>query len=179
MNAILKTSIFTFIVAISGCANNSITSVNPNNLSDKEALIIVSGGAYETCKMTPISAHVQKANKLYTVSETIIHLNNPYIESHFDDEYGLVRTIVVKPGEYELKFFTQNPYLSLKDSIITKPFTMKPRQIRYIGEMHSNRCVGVTIKVNNRSERDLNYVRKLASNLNLENVDIDLVELIK
>ncbi len=80
--------------SLTGCAAPlpSIHDVEPNNFTDQQALLIVSGGADETCISFSCAFIVKevKAKPALISSIGVMALNNDFVAGDFKDEYGLL-----------------------------------------------------------------------------------------
>lgn len=172
------------VVVMSGCASlESIESVEINNLKEDQAVIILSTGSLIACKFNTAQIVVKDSNKNPALLSSIgvYQLNNAYIHSHFETEYGLVFSTVLKPGTYDFWLSNSNPFVSYNAPMLTKPITLKPKEVRYVGEFYSDNCGGngdMNVKVNDRSERDLNLIKTRKEDLSLEKVVVEPAEIL-
>ncbi|MBD1388351.1 hypothetical protein IC617_02825 [Neiella sp. HB171785] len=164
------------LLALSGCAQPlpTILNVDPNELSNEQAVLIVSAGAAETCISFSSAFVIKESAKQPTLGDSIgvYQLNNNFVDSDFDDEYAKVYSTVLKPGQYDLWLYHQNPYFSFDDPVFTKPFTLEGGQVTYIGEVHSDGCNSMQITVKNKSERDLWQIKSYQPEIDLSKVII-------
>ena len=108
---------------LAGCAaaqHPSIHNVDPLNLKDNESIFIVSSGASETCKVE--ASYVLVKNGEEKIS--LFPINNGFSDSMFDDEFGLVFTMVVSPGVYEFWHYAGHPYVS-DEYPLTNPILLR------------------------------------------------------
>lgn len=101
-----------------------------------------------------------------------MQMNNRFVESHFDDEYALVHSMVLSPGEYEFWLYSQNPSANYPDPVLSQAFSLAAGKISYVGEIHATGCGRVSIRLSDERSRDLEYLKKTNPDLNLEMVEI-------
>ena len=175
----IKLSITLILAGIlAGCAAAqypSIHNVDPLHLKDNESIFIVSSGASETCKVEASYVLVKSGEEKIS----LFPLNNGFSDSMFDDEFGLVFTMVVPPGVYEFWHYAGHPYVS-DEYLLTNPISIKPKEIKYIGEFYAfGGCGNPRISIRDRRNRDINRVMLDAPGLNDKSIIIDIVEPIK
>lgn len=165
------------VSALTGCATTlpTVNDVDLDNLQENQSVLIFSAGAYEACKINTVQVVVKKAENEATFSDSIgiYQVNNGYIDSFFESEYGLVYSTVLEPGEYNFWLSNTNPFFSYDEPIITETFTLHPKEIKYIGEIYGDRCGGhgeITMLVHDKNERDLKYIQA-----NVEGIDINKI----
>ncbi|HFQ5139303.1 TPA: hypothetical protein ACGUV0_004202 [Vibrio vulnificus] len=164
---------------VSGCATtlDTISSVDVNNLQDNQAVILFSAGSKVACKFNTAQIVVKESSKEANLASSIAvyQLNNAYIESVFDDEYGLVYSTVLKPGNYDFWLSNTNPFVSYKNPMLTESVALKPKEVMYLGEFYSDNCGGdgdLNVTINNKSERDLRFINQHNGELDINNVTI-------
>lgn len=169
--------------ALTGCAAPlpSIHNVDVNHLTAEQAMLIVSTGADETCISFSSTLVVKEFSENATLLSSIgvMQLNNDFVASDFTKEYGKVYTLVLQPGKYDFWLNSQNPYMEIKDPVISEPITLLPKQIKYVGEVHSDGCGSLYITMNNKIERDIKFLQKIKPELNIGKVIIEPVKLKK
>ncbi|NIQ14894.1 MAG: hypothetical protein GTO02_11020 [Candidatus Dadabacteria bacterium] len=105
-------------------------------------------------------------------------INNSFVDSMFDDEYGRVFSLLLSPGKYDFWLDSTHPWLQYDSPLFTKPITLKPKEIKYVGEFYANGCLNISLTIRDNSLRDINKIKSLEPNLNEEKVNIDIVELL-
>ncbi|MDF2153435.1 hypothetical protein [Vibrio sp. CAU 1672] len=169
---------------LAGCATPTlipnILSVDPNNLSEQQAILIVSTAADETCTSFSSAIVIKESNQPPTLLSSIgtMQLNNSFVKSDFKGEYAKVYSTIIKPGEYDFWLQSQNPYFEFTDPLLTSSFTLEPGEIKYVGEIHSDGCNSLTITANNKSERDINFLKSLQPKLDTKAVSIEPLKII-
>ena len=173
-----KTTLAIFIALLTACAVQvpDISTVDPNNLSEEQALLIFSTAADDTCVSFGSSVVLKPVSAASNLGESIggRQLNNPFVDSHFEDDYVLVHTMVVSPGEYDFWLHSTNPntYYEDEEQIVSKPFSIAPKEIRYIGEIRSTGCKEIRLTVSDRRKRDLEFVSSSSPSFNVETVAV-------
>lgn len=179
---IIKVAMASCVLSLWGCAQPlpDISSVDTNNLTKEQSVLIVTAGASETCISFSSAFVLKEHSKKPNMSDSIavFQLNNDFVESNFEDEYGIVYTTILKPGEYDLWLYAQNPYFTFEDPTLIKPFTLDAGEVKYIGEVYANGCKSMLISVNDKSLRDLPLVKSFVPDLDLNKVKIEPVEII-
>lgn len=163
---------------LNGCGTfqyPSIHNVDPRNLKSNESIFIVSSGASETCRVEASYVLVKSGEEKIS----LFPLNNGFSESMFDDEYGLVFTMILPPGDYEFWHYAGHPYVN-DEYPLTNSITIKPQEIKYIGEFYAfGACGNPSVSIRDRRKRDIDRVILDAPNLNVNSIIIDIVELNK
>jgi len=174
----MKSTLAFFLVLLTACAVQvpDISAVDVNNLTEEQALLIFSTAADNTCVSFGSSVVLKPVSAASNLGESIggRQLNNPFVNSHFEDEYALVHTMVVSPGNYDFWLHSTNPYTYYENEkqIVSKPFSIAPKEIRYIGEIRSSGCKEIWITVSDRRDRDLEFVSTSNPSLNMETVAV-------
>ena len=120
----MKKCLLTIVsAALTACAVQvpDISTVDVNNLTEEQAVLIFSTAADNTCVSFGSSVVLKPVSAPANFGDSIggRQLNNPFIDSHFEDEYALVHTMVLAPGEYDFWLHSTNPntvYEDEKDS---------------------------------------------------------------
>lgn len=169
------------ILGLIGCAAPlpSINDVDPNKLTNQQAMLIVSTGADETCISFSSTVVVKQVDKKPSILSSIgvMQINNDFVKSDFKEEYGKVYTLVLQPGEYDFWLNSQNPYMKIKDPIISEPVTLLPKQIKYVGEIHSDGCGSMLISIKNKMERDIAFLQTINAKLDIEKINMEQLKL--
>ncbi len=104
------------LALLSGCAATlpTIHDVDLNNLADNQSVLIFSTGAFEACKFNTAQVVVKKEenNPAMLDSIGVYQLNNGYVDSFFEEEYGLVYSTILEPGTYDFWLSSTNSFLT-------------------------------------------------------------------
>ncbi|MUK42335.1 hypothetical protein GNP61_12320 [Aliivibrio fischeri] len=173
----------TALSVLTGCATTlpTVYDVDVNNLEENQSVLIFSAGAYEACKINTVQVVIKKAEDpaVFADSIGVYQLNNGYIDSFFESEYALVYSTVLEPGTYDFWLSNTNPFFSYDEPMITESFTLKPKEIKYIGEIYGDRCGGngdITIMVHDKNERDLNYIKNNVADIDINTIVVEPVK---
>lgn len=173
----------TALSVLTGCATTlpTVNDIDVNNLEENQSVLIFSAGAYEACKINTVQVVVKKSENEASLGDSIgvYQLNNGYIDSFFESEYGLVYSTVLEPGTYDFWLSNTNPFFSYDEPMITESFTLKSKEIKYIGEIYGDRCGGngdITIMVHDKNERDLNYIENNVADIDINTIVVEPVK---
>jgi hypothetical protein len=166
---------------LSGCATAlpGIRDVDPRNLSDDQSLLLISMASEETCILWGASVAIKEVGKNPDIwsSIGIFQINNRYITSDFPNEYAKVYATLLKPGQYDLWLNANSAYLRYSDPVLTHPITLKPREIRYAGELRASNCGDMFLVVKDRRDRDIPLFMEIQPALDSKAINYELVQL--
>ncbi|MGC3982421.1 MAG: hypothetical protein QM808_14320 [Steroidobacteraceae bacterium] len=176
-------------IGLSGCATpmKGIRDVDINELGADQALLVLSTAADETCVSFSSAILLREAAKGSTPAKNVAvyQLNNKFVKSDFQDEYGKVWATVLPPGEYDFALSAINPFMTYSkdetdsngryDPAITKAFSLSPRSVKYVGEIHSDGCGSVLIHVRDRRQRDIKFLSTTEPKLASKEIEYDIL----
>ena len=176
----LKIVLIVYVIGIIGCAQPlpTILSVDPNNLTNEQAVLIVSAGTDKTCIAHGSAFVVKESSRRPMMGDSIgvFQLNNGFVKSDFDSGWGKVYTTILKPGEYDFWLYMQHPYASFSgDTTFTESFVLEPGQVKYVGEVYSTGCSSVSVVIHDKSERDLKLLKQVKPDLILSEVTVQIL----
>ena len=171
-------------ILMASCATAlpSMNSVDPNNLADNQSIIIFSTSSVTMCPthLTTISLKPE-AGSPYTA----LFVNNPRVQSDFENEFGKVFAIPLPPGRYTFQLGSANAFVGYRspdgdfydrgDLSITESFELRRREIRYVGELAFTGCGRVSWSILDKKDRDLVHLTTIDPRMRVDQVNVELV----
>lgn len=176
-------------LGLMGCATpmKGIRDVDINELGADQALLVLSTAADKTCISTSSAILLRETAKgsVPARNVAVYQLNNKFVKSDFPDEYGKVWATVLPPGEYDFALSALNPYMTYSkdgtasggryDPTLTKAFSLSPRSVKYVGEIHSAGCGSVLIHIRDRRERDIGLLSTIETKVASKEIEYDIL----
>lgn len=109
-----------------------------------DGLVIVSTSTSERCYFGTTWVGVRRLNGVRVGG---VALNASYIESAFDDRIGSLQAFFLSPGDYALELEIQGIQGGYYMNPIIGRFSVRPGELKYVGEMRSVGCRNVWVDV--------------------------------
>ena len=181
-----RVSMLAIAIALSACASApSIETVNPNNLSNEQAIIAFTIGDLSYNAGCVFWAQI--AVDLQLVDEEGY---GPTVTPFFglptggsdkqgrgftEEDHAQVHALVVEPGDYR---FYVTPVMSHLWEYESRPethtFGIGPGEIKFVGGIYATSCHG-SVEIRDTSSRDVPKLRELSPEIDLDQVTVEIV----
>ncbi len=182
----VRASMLAIAIVLSACASvPTIESVNPNSLSNEQAIIAFTLGdlSYNAgCVFwVQVSVDLQlvidesRGRTVTPFFGITSYMDEPQGRGFTEEDHAKVHALVVEPGEYR---FYVTPVMSHLWEYDSRPethtFGVGPGEIKFVGGLYATSCRG-SMEIRDTSVRDVPKLRELSPEIDLDQVTVEIV----